>query len=450
VWCEELEVELEFEERKGDVTETEPLSMENLEEGALGFDEPRRGQLREGIIMQQREDGLVVDIGTKRDGIVPAADLAYLSGGADFQVGQTVPVIVVQPRNNDGNVELSISQAKQQEDWLKAEQMKNDETVCEATVLESNRGGLTVEFGRLRGFVPMSQLIGFGRIRQASERYRRLGALVGKKMLLKVIEVNRGRRRLILSQQAAAKEWRTERRRQLLEELESGQVRSGRLSQITNFGLFVNLGGLDGLVHVSELSWGRIENPADVYRVGQRVKVKVLNVDRDRQRIALSIKALIPDPWETATERYVVGQLAEGKVSQMADFGIFVELEPGVEGLLHNSELLAAEQRTELTVGTEVLVKVIRIESDRRRIGLSARQVRREEWEQWYAEAESRAAAKAQAQQKSTEHVDADLDEEDDFLVEGEVFEDVEEVPSDETDVTADVPEDAVEDSAEA
>jgi len=450
VWCEELEVELEFEERKGDVTETEPLSMENLEEGALGFDEPRRGQLREGIIMQQREDGLVVDIGTKRDGIVPAADLAYLSGGSDFQVGQTVPVIVVQPRNNDGNVELSISQAKQQEDWLKAEQMKNDETVCEATVLESNRGGLTVEFGRLRGFVPMSQLIGFGRIRQASERYRRLGALVGKKMLLKVIEVNRGRRRLILSQQAAAKEWRTERRRQLLEELESGQVRSGRLSQITNFGLFVNLGGLDGLVHVSELSWGRIENPADVYRVGQRVKVKVLNVDRDRQRIALSIKALIPDPWETATERYVVGQLAEGKVSQMADFGIFVELEPGVEGLLHNSELLAAEQRTELTVGTEVLVKVIRIESDRRRIGLSARQVRREEWEQWYAEAESRAAAKAQAQQKSTEHVDADLDEEDDFLVEGEVFEDVEEVLSDETDVTADVPEDAVEDSAEA
>jgi len=453
VWCEELEVELEFEERKGDVTETEPLSMENLEEGALGFDEPRRGQLREGIIMQQREDGLVVDIGTKRDGIVPAADLAYLSGGADFQVGQTVPVIVVQPRNNDGNVELSISQAKQQEDWLKAEQMKNDETVCEATVLESNRGGLTVEFGRLRGFVPMSQLIGFGRIRQASERYRRLGALVGKKMLLKVIEVNRGRRRLILSQQAAAKEWRTERRRQLLEELEAGQVRSGRLSQITNFGLFVNLGGLDGLVHVSELSWGRIENPADVYRVGQRVKVKVLNVDRDRQRIALSIKALIPDPWETATERYVVGQLAEGKVSQMADFGIFVELEPGVEGLLHNSELLAAEQRAELTVGTEVLVKVIRIESDRRRIGLSARQVRREEWEQWYAEAESRAAAKAQAQQKSTEHGDADLDEEDDFLVEGEVFEDVEdveEVPSDETDVTVDPAEDAVEDSAEA
>lgn len=425
--CEELEVELEFEERTGDVVETEPLSMENLQEGDLGFDEPRRGQLREGIVMQRRDDGLVVDIGAKRDGIVPVADLAQLEGADAFEIGQTVPVIVMKPRNNDGNVELSIAQAKQQEDWLTAEQMKNDETVCEAKVVESNRGGLTVEFGRLRGFVPMSQLIGFGRIRQASERYRRLGALVGKTMLLKVIEVNRSRRRLILSQQAAAKEWRTERRKQLLEDLEAGQVRSGRLSQITNFGLFVNLGGLDGLVHVSELSWGRIENPADVYRVGQRVKVKVLSVDRDRQRIALSIKALAPDPWDTAEERYTIGQLADGKVSQLADFGIFVELEPGVEGLLHNSELLAAEQRDELTVGTEVLVKVIRIEPDRRRIGLSARQVRREEWEQWYAEAASRAEAKAQAKAEAEAAAALDdLDEGDDFLAEGEVLEAVE------------------------
>ncbi len=422
--CEELEVELEFEERTGDVVETEPFSMENLQEGDLGFDEPRRGQLREGIVMQRRDDGLVVDIGAKRDGIVPVADLAQLEGADAFEIGQTVPVIVMKPRNNDGNVELSIAQAKQQEDWLTAEQMKNDETVCEAKVVESNRGGLTVEFGRLRGFVPMSQLIGFGRIRQASERYRRLGALVGKTMLLKVIEVNRSRRRLILSQQAAAKEWRTERRKQLLEDLEPGQVRSGRLSQITNFGLFVNLGGLDGLVHVSELSWGRIENPADVYRVGQRVKVKVLSVDRDRQRIALSIKALTPDPWDTAEERYTIGQLADGKVSQLADFGIFVELEPGVEGLLHNSELLSAEQRDELTVGAEVLVKVIRIEPDRRRIGLSARQVRREEWEQWYAEAASRAEAKAQAKAEAEAAAALDdLDEGDDFLAEGEVFE---------------------------
>jgi len=419
--CEELEVELEFKEHKGNVTETEPLSMENLGEGALGFDEPHRGQLREGTIMQRREDGLVVDIGAKRDGIVPLADLAQL-GEETFEPGQTVPVIVVQPRNNDGNVELSIAQAKQQEDWLKAEQMKNEETVCEATVLESNRGGLTVEFGRLRGFVPMSQLIGFGQIRQATERYRRLNALVGKKMLLKVIEVNRGRRRLILSQQAAAKEWRAERRRQLLEELQPGQVRTGRVSQITNFGLFINLGGLDGLVHVSELSWGRIENPAEVYHVGQRIKVKVLSVDRERQRIALSIKALVPDPWETAEQRYTIGKLVEGKVSQMADFGVFVELEPGVEGLLHNSELLSDEQREELAVGTNVLVKVIRIEPDRRRIGLSARRVGREEWEQWYAEAAARAEAQEQARREAQAQAVPESESAESLLAEDEIF----------------------------
>ena len=414
-------MEREFKEHKDNVTETEPLSMENLEEGALGFNEPHRGQLREGTIMQRREDGLVVDIGAKRDGIVPLADLVQL-GEETFEPGQTVPVIVVQPRNNDGNVELSIAQAKQQEDWLKAEQMKNEETVCEATVLESNRGGLTVEFGRLRGFVPMSQLIGFGQIRQATERYRRLNALVGKKMLLKVIEVNRGRRRLILSQQAAAKEWRAERRRQLLEELQPGQVRTGRVSQITNFGLFINLGGLDGLVHVSELSWGRIENPAEVYHVGQRIKVKVLSVDRERQRIALSIKALTPDPWETAEQRYTIGKLVEGKVSQMADFGVFVELEPGVEGLLHNSELLSDEQREELAVGTNVLVKVIRIEPDRRRIGLSARRVGREEWEQWYAEAAARAEAQEQARREAEAQAVPESESAESLLAEDEIF----------------------------
>jgi len=268
----------------------------------------------------------------------------------------------------------------------------------------------------------MSQLIGFGQIRQATERYRRLNALVGKKMLLKVIEVNRGRRRLILSQQAAAKEWRAERRRQLLEELQPGQVRTGRVSQITNFGLFINLGGLDGLVHVSELSWGRIENPAEVYHVGQRIKVKVLSVDRERQRIALSIKALVPDPWETVEQRYTIGKLVEGKVSQMADFGVFVELEPGVEGLLHNSELLSDEQREELAVGTNVLVKVIRIEPDRRRIGLSARKVGREEWEQWYAEAAARAEAQEQARREAEAQAVPESESAESLLAEDEIF----------------------------
>jgi small subunit ribosomal protein S1 len=357
-------------------------SWEDQLEESLSASTLKRGELREGTILDLKNDGFVVDIGAKRDGFVPIEDVREIQG-REFNVGDEVPVVVTRFRDSDGNVELSISQALLQEDWLIAEKLLESQDVYESRVTGSNRGGLTVEFGRLRGFVPMSQLIGFNRIRQPAERQRRLDAMVDEEILLKVIEVNRRRRRLILSQRAAAKEWRATRRQDLLEELEADQVRRGRISQITDFGLFVNLGGMDGLVHISELSWGRIENPGEVYHAGQRVKVKVLNVDRDRQRIALSIKALTPDPWESAVERYPIGRLVQGRVTQVVDFGIFIELEPGIEGLLHNSELSDIAQREELSSGEAVLVKVIRVEPDRRRIGLSVRQVSPEEWEEW-------------------------------------------------------------------
>jgi ribosomal protein S1 len=166
---------------------------------------------------------------------------------------------------------------------------------------------------------------------------------------------------------------------------------------------------MDGLVHISELSWGRIENPGEVYHPGQRVKVKVLNVDRDRQRIALSIKALTPDPWESVAIRYTVGSLVEGKVTQVVDFGVFIELEPGVEGLLHNSELRDTAQREELSSGDPILVKVIRVESDRRRIGLSVRQVRPEEWEEWaLAKLEKEEAGEVVEEEDEDDVLDAD------------------------------------------
>jgi small subunit ribosomal protein S1 len=396
------------EEQNGDSNEA--VSWEDQLEESLAGSTLKHGELRQGIIIDQKEDGFVVDLGAKRDGLVPLEDLENLDG-QEYSVGDEVPVVVTRIRDTDGNVELSISQALLQEDWLKAEKLMEEQTVHEATVLAANRGGLTIEFGALRGFIPMSQLIGFTRIRQASERHRRLRAMVGQEIMLKVIEVNRRRRRLILSQQAAAKEWRATRREKLLKELEEGQIRRGRISQITDFGLFVNLGGLDGLVHISELSWGRIENPTEVYRPGQRVKIKVLNVDRDRQRIALSIKALTPDPWETAPEKYPTGSLVLGKVSQVVDFGSFIELEPGVEGLLHNSELRDFEQREELNPNEPLLVKVIRVEPERRRIGLSVRQVRPEEWEDWVitqAEAEEAARVQAEAEEAARKQAQAE------------------------------------------
>jgi small subunit ribosomal protein S1 len=413
---------VDVEEQKA--TSTEPVSMEQWEEQleeSLAGTELRRGEIREGIILAAKEGGLIVDIGSKRDGFVPREDLEELENKT-FNIGETVSVIVTRFRDSDGNVELSVSQAMLQEDWIKAEKLREDESVYEALVLNANRGGLTVEFGRLRGFIPMSQLIGFSRVRQAAERHRRLRAMVGQRILLKVIEVNRRRRRLILSQRAAAKEWRAARRRQLMDELEAGQVRRGRISQITDFGLFVNLGGLDGLVHISELSWGRIEDPREAYHEGQRIKIKVLNVDHDRQRIALSIKALAPDPWEIAPQKYEEGTLVEGKITQVVDFGIFVELEPGVEGLLHNSELGDVEQRNELAQGESILVKVIRVEPDRRRIGLSVRQVRRDEWEEWaLAQAAAAAAPSAAELEKEDEEEDFDDiagDDEDEFGLE--------------------------------
>ncbi|MGC9394281.1 MAG: 30S ribosomal protein S1, partial [Anaerolineae bacterium] len=403
-----------MEEKKA--TPTEPVSMEQWEdqlEESLAGTELRRGELREGVVLAIKDGGLVVDIGAKRDGFVPSEDLEDLEDKT-FNVGDNVNVIVTRFRDSDGNVELSVSQALLQEDWIKAEKLREDESVYEAEVLDSNRGGLTIEFGRLRGFIPMSQLIGFSRIRQAAERHRRLRSMIGQPIMLKVIEVNRRRRRLILSQRAAAKEWRAARRRKLMEELEAGQVRRGRISQITDFGLFVNLGGLDGLVHISELSWGRIEDPREAYHEGQRIKVKVLNVDRDRQRIALSIKALSPDPWEIAPEKYEEGTLIEGKVTQVVDFGIFVELEPGVEGLLHNSELGDIEQRNELASGDSILVKIIRVESDRRRIGLSVRQVRRDEWEEWALSKAAEAPSQAEAEEEIEEEADATTETDED------------------------------------
>jgi small subunit ribosomal protein S1 len=401
-------------EDKGESDQSAPPqradSWEDQLEESLSGSEIKRGELREGVILDRRDDGFVVDIGAKRDGFVPMDDIQELED-RDYNVGDEVPVVVTRFRDSDGSVELSIAQALLQEDWLIAEKLLESQEVYETTVNGSNRGGLTVDFGRLRGFVPMSQIIGFNRIRQPAERKRRLEAMVDEEIMLKVIEVNRRRRRLILSQRAAAKEWRRVRRKSLLEDLEAGQVRRGRISQIADFGLFVNLGGMDGLVHISELSWGRIENPAEVYHPGQRVKVKVLSVDSDRQRIALSIKALTPDPWESVDVRYGPGSLVEGKVTQVVDFGVFIELEPGVEGLLHNSELLDVAQREELTSGDTILVKVIRVESDRRRIGLSARQVHPEEWEEWaltqleaeeeVAEAEADAEADADAEESA-------------------------------------------------
>jgi len=352
---------------------------------------PRRGDIRTGVVIETNEQGLVVDVGLKREGFVPAEDLSRLDEEtrSGIQIGTTISVLVIQPEDREGHPVLSIHQARLYEDWLKAEQMMESGELYEGEVSGYNRGGLVVQFGRIRGFVPASQIMGLPRRLREEERRKRLAAMIGQQMGLKIIEVDRHRRRLIFSQRRALRAWQELQRERVVAQLTEGETRFGRVTSITNFGAFVDLGGADGLIHVSELSWSRIDNPRQMLKVGDEVEVYVLDVDRKRKRIALSLKKLQPDPWTLADDHYRVGQLVEGRVTRVVDFGAFVELGIGIEGLLHASEMIGTPEFRPSDIvhlGETLLVKIIRIDSRRKRVALSARQVRQDEWERWVAE----------------------------------------------------------------
>lgn len=379
-----------------------------LEEG-YDYEAPRRGDIRSGVILKVHDRGLVVDIGFKREGLVPAEDLERLDEEtrSEIAIGDEVPVFVLRPENKEGNPILSIHQARLYEDWLKAEQMMEDGELYEGEVAGFNRGGLIVRFGKIRGFVPASQVVGLPRRLGEDQRRQRLEAMIGEELGLKIIEVDRRRRRLIFSQRRALRAWQELQRERVIATLTEGETRRGKVTSLTNFGAFVDLGGADGLIHVSELSWSRVNHPRDALKVGQEVKVYVLDVDRKRKRIALSLKKLQPDPWTLVDDHYQVGQLVEGRVTRVLDFGAFIELDLGIEGLLHTSEMIGTPELppTEIVHSGETLpVKIIRIESRRRRIALSARRVRKSEWERWVAKQQrdqeiEEAAAAAEAEE---------------------------------------------------
>jgi small subunit ribosomal protein S1 len=360
-------------------------------DAGYGYEEPHRGDIRTGEVLEVNDRGVVVDIGLKREGFVPAEDLTRLDEKtrSEVQVGNEVSVFVLRPWDKEGHPILSIHQACLHEDWVRAQEMMKQGELYEGEITSFNRGGLIVPFGKIRGFVPASQVVGMPRRLSAEERRRRMDEMVGERIGLKIIEVDRRRRRLIFSQRRALRAWQELQREQLIKELSKGEVRHGKVTDITGFGAFVDLGGADGLIHISELSWRRVEDPREVVKVGQELDVYVLNVDRERKRIALSLKKLEPDPWDLVDDHYHEGQLVEGKVTRVLDFGAFVQLDIGVEGLLHTSEMIGTPELSPSDIvhsGDTLLVKVVRIESRRRRIALSARQVRKSEWERWVAE----------------------------------------------------------------
>jgi small subunit ribosomal protein S1 len=300
-----------------------------------------------------------------------------------LSVGDEVEVYVVNPEDRDGNIILSIARAEEEIDWRWAESLLESQEVLEGEISGYNKGGLLVQMRRVRGFVPASQLDNIRRdIRYGSERWAHM---VGEQIQAKVIEVDRSRNRLILSERAAMKEWREAQKDRLLEELQEGEVRDGRVINLADFGAFVDLGGADGLVHLSELSWKRVAHPREVVNVGDEVKVYVLNVDRERRRIGLSLKRLEPDPWMTIEQTFQVGTLVEGTVTKLTKFGAFARLTglDDIEGLIHISEL--SEEHIEhpsevVSEGQMVTMRVIRIEAQRRRLGLSIKRVDSDEY----------------------------------------------------------------------
>jgi small subunit ribosomal protein S1 len=340
---------------------------------------PQRGELREGIIMQIEDNGVLVSIGTKREGIIPANDLRAMGGDefvATLSTGSTIQVYVQEPENKDGDLILSLTMVQVARDWEEAARLYEEGGIVQGMVVGYNKGGLLVQFNRIRGFVPASQVAQLHGRTAAEERQQALQRMVNQTIPLKVIEVDRDRNRLVLSERSATQEWRKAQKQRLLTELQPGDVLSGRVNQLTNFGAFIDLGGADGLAHISELSWQRVNHPREVLTPGQEVKVMVVEIDAERERIGLSLRRLQSNPWETIDQRYTLGQLVTGPVTNVAPFGAFVQIEEAVEGLIHASELDADPQvqpRDVLQPGQTVTARVISLDKQRQRMGLSLR-----------------------------------------------------------------------------
>ncbi|UCC62235.1 MAG: S1 RNA-binding domain-containing protein [Anaerolineae bacterium] len=353
------------------------------------YQRPRRGQIRKGIILRLEEEGVIIDVGLKRDGFVPQQDVARLGKEAASQLepGQEVTTRIVHPRDREGNLILSLYQARQEKDWAEAQELLENGQVFQGKVTDSNRGGLLVKFGHIQGFVPASHLQGLeSQHLPAAKRLSRLKTYVGQELFLKVIEVDRNRRRLILSERLARRQLRRQNMKRLLNELVEGQVIQGTVSRLCNFGAFVDLGGADGLIHLSELAWRRVRHPGEVVQVGDEIEVYVLRLDRERQRIGLSLKRLQPSPWDLAEEAYGPGQLVSGVVTNVVNFGAFVLLDTGVEGLVHVSELAhtpPSDPHEIVQGGDELVLRILRVDAFRQRISLSLKRVSAQERDEW-------------------------------------------------------------------
>ena len=329
------------------------------------------GDIVEGTVVKVDRDEVLLDIGYKTEGVIPSRELSIKHDVDPAEVvatGDHVEALVLQKEDKEGRLILSKKRAQYERAWGTIEKIKEEDGVVRGSVIEVVKGGLILDIG-LRGFLPASLV--------EMRRVRDLQPYVGRELEAKIIELDKNRNNVVLSRRSWLEQTQSEVRTEFLNKLAKGQVRKGVVSSIVNFGAFVDLGGVDGLVHVSELSWKHIDHPGEVVEVGKEVEVEVLDVDMERERVSLSLKATQEDPWRQFARTHAIGQIVPGKVTKLVPFGAFVRVEDGIEGLVHISEL--AERHVEVPeqvveVGSDVMVKVIDIDLDRRRISLSLKQ----------------------------------------------------------------------------
>ena len=329
------------------------------------------GDIVEGTIVKVDRDEVLLDIGYKTEGVIPSRELSIkhdVDPAEVVSVGDSVEALVLQKEDKEGRLILSKKRAQYERAWGTIEKIKDEDGVVNGTVIEVVKGGLILDIG-LRGFLPASLV--------EMRRVRDLQTYVGREIEAKIIELDKNRNNVVLSRRAWLEQTQSEVRQNFLTQLQKSQVRKGVVSSIVNFGAFVDLGGVDGLVHVSELSWKHIDHPSEVVQVGDEVTVEVLDVDMDRERVSLSLKATQEDPWQHFARTHQIGQIVPGKVTKLVPFGSFVRVEEGIEGLVHISEL--AERHVEIPeqvvqVNADVMVKIIDIDLERRRISLSLKQ----------------------------------------------------------------------------
>ncbi|MFW5986252.1 MAG: 30S ribosomal protein S1, partial [Halanaerobiales bacterium] len=405
--AEEVEAETDEVEEETVESSEEEATEEQTEESLADFKysdneiaDLKKGQTVSGTVVEINDDGIYVDVGYKTEGFIPLRELSHRSVDKPRDVvkeDEEIDVVILTLEDEEGNMILSKRKADYEKAWERIMEAYENEEIIEAEVTKEVKGGLVVDVG-VRGFIPASH-VAIGYVEDLSK-------FVDEKLRLKVIEVEREKNNVVLSAKKVHEEEREEQKEETLAALEEGQEVEGKVTKLVDFGAFIDLGGIEGLLHISEMSWGRIEHPSEVLTEGQDVEVKVLGVNREDERISLGLKQLMPDPWEEFAERHYEGEIVDGKITKIVDFGAFMEIEDGIEGLIHISQLSRRHVKTPdevVTVGEERKAKIINIDAEQKRVGLSLKELEDDE----PAKKESKSKTKNES---SPDNTDEDVD----------------------------------------